>query len=260
MWLARECREIGGWQWADTQDGEHRLQQVKRPYRDSNMREWQAHLVIHYNSTVSVDKLQEAEDGKTGDGEGGTTRGDALSMAEESGTNCVGAASVRVSLLRLDNDQDNESTVREWRLPKDPKKRARVRTRREVEDILRDMEAVEQLKDLIGSYIYVQQHGTQPPAGNARRSAALPSPHRDLIWYHKTVAVAPGASTLEHADTKKHYQNAVLVRADPMFYGRPCYSDVEIKGDGGETWFAKILLVFRYLKPVDTKVHSQNPT
>jgi hypothetical protein len=244
------CREIGGWQWADTQDGEHRLQQVKRPYRDSNMREWQAHLAIHYNNTVSVDKLQEVEDGNTDNGEGGTRRGEALSMAQESGSNVMGAASVRVSLLRLDDDHDNDSSMGGMggeSPPKNPKKRIRARTRRGVEDIFRGTEGVDQLRDLIGSYIYDQQHGTQPPAGNARRSAALPSPHRDQVWYHTAVAVAPGASTMDYADTKKHYQDAVFVRADPTFFGRSWYSDVEVKGDGGETWFAKLLLVFRYL-------------
>lgn len=170
-----------------------------------------------------------------------------MSKAADVGTNCLGAASVRVSLLHLDKDHEQFSTIRE---PKASKKRAggRSRTRREVQDILMGTEGIEQLKDCIGSYIYMQENGAPPPPGNARRSAALPSPHRNQIWYHKVVAVAPGASTLEYADSKKHYQNPVLVRADPDFYGKPWYSDVEIKGDNGETWFAKLLLVFRYQK------------
>jgi hypothetical protein len=130
----------------------------------------------------------------------------------------------------------------------------RGRTRRQVLDILMDTEGIEHLRDCIGSYLYFQEHGTQPPTGNARRSAALPSPHRQLIWYHKTVAIAPGASTLEYAEAKKHYQNAVFVRADPKFYSKPWFSDVEIKGDENEKWFARLLLVIRYA--TCTHVHT----
>jgi hypothetical protein len=220
------------------------------------MREWQAHLAIHYNTTVSVDKLRDTlEEGTAGEGEGGGRRGNALSMATETGSNCLGSASVRLSLLDLDSGHERDGPMRELGLEKGKKKRAggRIRTRKEVQDILMGTEGIQHLKDCIGSYIYIQQHGVPPPAGNARRSAALPLPHRNQIWYHKVVAVAAGASTLEYADSKKHYQNPVLVRADPDFYGRPWYSDVEIKGENGETWFAKLLLVFRYQTGTSTR-------
>jgi hypothetical protein len=98
---------------------------VKRPYRDSNMREWEAHLAIHYNSTVSVDKLQQDEDGRTPEEEGGgTERGDALSLAEGNGENCVGASCVRVSLLSLDNDHNDNSTMGGGCLPEPQRKGA----------------------------------------------------------------------------------------------------------------------------------------
>lgn len=215
---------------------------MKRPYQDSNKRQWGAHLVIHYNTTFTVDKLEQEEivgeirEGQGVGGQGGP-RKSALATAAERGENCLGSATVRLSLLALGEENDNRALKGKGK-----------RSRRAVLDVLKNMEGVGELPTLIGNYLYVQKHGHEPPAGDARRSASLPSPYRDLLWYHKVAAVAPGQSKLQYRETKKHHQEAVLVRADPDFYDRPWLSNVEIKGQDDKSWFAKILLIFSILE------------
>lgn len=232
-------RNIGGWQWADTQDGEHRLQQVKRPYRDSNKREWQAHLAIHYNTTFAVDRLEqgqqrEDEESANEEQEGQT----ALSLAQEEGENCTGAAYVRASLLVIEDPPDAQQIAKEVR---------NKRTRAYLEKLLMELEGAAELQDLIGAFLYAHNNnGQPPPSGDARLSASLPKPYRNLLWYHTAVAVAPGQSLLEYADLKQHFREPVLVRADKRFYGRPWHSDVEVIGQDDQSWFAKLLFIFRY--------------
>lgn len=233
------CREIGGWQWADTHDGEHRLQEVKRPYRDSNKREWMAHLAVGYNTNLVVDKVGKNQEGEeemvvTGTGQ---EKKSVIALAEETGENHVGATNVRVSLLALDGEDVEQQFMRELR---------GTRNRATIVNLLKAMEAREEFRDHLGSYLYAQAHeGAAPPRGDARLTAALPMPWRNIIWHHKTVAVAPGQSRLQHADLKKHHCDAVIVRAIPNFYGHAWHSDVEVEGQDGAVWFAKVILFFR---------------